>query len=179
MVDALCAGLLELGTAPAVDLGVLADGDALENTLHLWGAHCAAFGLLLLDDHDPHVAPGLHVARVAGPLALARVRQLTRSWETFDRAFEACPMEQEQALFDDRIAPCFAALGMDLERMDLARDHLFMIDDRYVALFPGDRWDAHAARQPAPRYARPDHEARLCGLRRVTALKQARWWPVS
>ena len=69
----------------------------------------AAFGLVLHGDHDPHVAPGLHVARPSDPHALARLQQLARSWEMFDRAFEACPAELEQQLFDERIAPLLSS----------------------------------------------------------------------
>lgn len=163
-VDALRASLLALATNPGDDLTPETE---LAEAQRLWAAHCAAFGLVLLDDHDPHVAPGLHVARSPGPLAVARLRQLGRSWETFDRAFEACPQELEQALFDEHIAPCFVSLGMPLAAVDLAQDHLFVIDERYVASFPAERWNEHAARHVAPESG--DRERLMCALRRVTA----------
>lgn len=161
-VDAVRASLVALAEAPADDP---ASVPRLESARRLWDEHCATLGLQLLDDHDPHVAPGLHVARTPGPLTPGRVRQLARSWETFDRAFEACPLEVEQRLFDERIAPCFLRLGAPLEWVDLAEDHAFVIDERYVALFPAERWTGHAARHRAPSSPTPDPLVRA--LRRV------------
>lgn len=164
LVEALRASLLALAAVPADDP---ASGTPLASAQRLWAQHCAALGLRLLDDHDPHVAPGLHVARAPGPSTPARVRQLARSWETFDRAFEACPLDVERRLFDERIAPCFVLLGVPLERVDLAEDHAFVIDERYVALFPTERWAGHAARHHAP--GSPDDEPLARALRRVTS----------
>ena len=163
-VDALRASLLELAMEPDEGLAHQAE---LANARRRWAAHCAAFGLVLLDDHDPHVAPGLHVARSPGPLAVARLRQLGRSWETFDRAFEACPPALERVFFDEHIARCFVSLGIPLAHVDLAQDHLFVIDERYVASFPAERWNEHAARHVAPESG--DRERLMCALRRVTA----------
>lgn len=145
-VDALRASLLALVSAPddAPEWPALR-----ENARRQWEAHSAAFGLVLLDDHDPQLAPGLHEARVPGPLVATRVRQLTRSWEMFDRTFEACSWDLECALFDERLAPCFGALGVPVGEVELARDHAFVIDERYVAMFPAERWAEHAARHDA------------------------------
>jgi hypothetical protein len=146
--NALRARLLALGVAAPEPLDGASDEREVQRARDLWNAHARGFGLVLVDDHDPHVAPGLHVARPENTLALTRVQQLTRSWEAFDRAFEACPVTLEQALFDARIAPCFEALDVPLAQVDLARDHLFVIDERYVASFPEERWDSHVARHP-------------------------------
>lgn len=167
--SALCASLVALGAAPLEPQVGERDEDELEHARQLFGAHAHGFGLVLLDDHDPHVAPGLHVRRAPDPLRPSRVRALLRSWEAFDRAFEACPMDQEEALFDARIAPCFEALGVPLTQLDLAHDHLFVIDERYVASFPEERWAAHAARRTREGAGSVDHERLLRGLRRVCA----------
>jgi hypothetical protein len=168
--NAVRVSLLALGAA-LVDPLDAPDEGVLQHARKLWVAHAHGFGLVLLDDHDPHVAPGLHVVRTTDPLALTRVQQLTRSWEAFDRAFEACPMTLEQALFDARIAPCFEALGAPLAQLDLARDHLFVIDERYVASFPEERWAAHVARSANSTDASSEHEHErvLRGLRLVCA----------
>jgi hypothetical protein len=123
--------------------------------------------LVLLGDGDPHMAPGLHVSRRLEPIAPSQVARLVRSWEAFDRAFEACILEQEQALFDAHVAPCFAALGLSLAALDVARDHLFLIRERYVASFPEERWTAHASRHRAMEGPSAAQELALRGLRRV------------
>lgn len=164
LVDALRASLLALAEEPA---DTAPSHAMLDQARQRWAEHCAAFGLVLHGDHDPHVAPGLHVARPSDPHALARLQQLARSWEMFDRAFAACPAELEQQLFDERIAPCFRSVGVSLADVDLAQDHLFVIDERYVASFPAERWDQRAARHAA--LAERDGERMLRGLRRVTS----------
>ena len=163
-MDALRASLLALADVPADTLPAAA---TLDLARQQWAEHCAAFGLVLHGDHDPHVAPGLHEARPSHPLAITRLQQLARSWETFDRAFEACPPELEQQLFDERIAPCFLQMGFSLADVDLAQDHLFVIDERYVASFSAERWDTHAARHAAPVVR--DGERMPRALRRVTS----------
>lgn len=164
LVDALRASLLALAQEPA---DTSPSPGMLDRARQQWAEHCAAFGLVLHGDHDPHVAPGLHVVRPSDPLAIARLRHLARSWEMFDRAFEACSAELEQRLFDERIAPCFLSVGVSLADMDLAQDHLFVIDERYVASLPPERWDQHAARHAAP--VERDGERMLRGIRRVVS----------
>lgn len=138
----------------------------------------AQHGVQLLGDHDPGVASGFFVARGATP-STAQLTRLLRSWEAFDRAFEACEAHEEAALFDGRLRPFLGALGAPSVWAAIASEHAFVVDGRYVASLPDERLAAHLARvggdageQPQgaardPESAQRDSDAALRGLRRV------------
>jgi hypothetical protein len=174
--------LAALDEAPGADAAdTLARAVAQLRTLQ--GEHNVA----LLDDHDPSLADGFYVARGAPPEP-ARLREIMRSWERFDRAFAPCPTSEERALIDTRVWPFLVAAGLAGCARALTREHLFVVDGRYAGSFSDERWDAHASRQvvdmtadereaAAPALA-GDKEARLLrGL--AHALRAARGAPTN
>ena len=145
----------------------------------------AQHGVQLLGDHDPGVASGIFVARGATP-STAQLTRLLRSWEAFDRAFEACEAQEEAALFDERLRPFLAALGAPSVWAAIASEHAFVVDGRHVASLPDERLAAHLARvgrdageQPPgaagdAESAQSDADAALRGLRRVLTQRERR-----
>ncbi|MEM6959832.1 MAG: hypothetical protein AAF645_29380 [Myxococcota bacterium] len=106
LVDLLVAGRID-------DAQRVIDGDL--------GAHALA----LLPDHDSTLFVGVYERRPGfdwiGPSAVAR---LARSWEQFDRHFEACSEARAEAALK-RARALLRAWALN----GLAADHLFLVYD--------------------------------------------------
>ncbi|NOY94727.1 MAG: hypothetical protein GXP55_26410 [Deltaproteobacteria bacterium] len=108
----------------------------------------------LIDDVETGVASGTFHARV--PVSRERVRELSRSWEAFDRAFERLEATAERALLE-------AALWPALDRGELvhvseaeANSVAFTLPGDHLGIWPGELWSTQLAEwRAARRQAKP------------------------
>ena len=85
-------------------------------------------------------------------LDLDRLRPTLRSWEAFDRGFDACDATLEATLVDTRVIPFLEAIGVaehSEDALDVLGHHLVVLDQRYAGSFPTDRWQEHLTRRVA------------------------------
>ncbi|MFW6023423.1 MAG: hypothetical protein ACOC9O_01645 [Myxococcota bacterium] len=125
----------------------------------------AAHGLWILDDEEAEPGDGVFLPRSGAPVAMPRLREVARSWEQFDRTFEA----EDETRTDDRLRrqlwPFLDESQLLLAGVDFAPDHLVVFDDGAVGSWSAASWGrVLAAWAQARRWAgrddwHPDHFA--------------------
>ncbi|MEZ4329313.1 MAG: hypothetical protein R3B40_29055 [Polyangiales bacterium] len=151
--DAPTEALVTLLLARSAHVAARTDDDSERRfaTVRWLRAKLAAHSVWLLDDHDPRLAPGFFEAH-EGALDLDRLRPTLRSWEAFDRGFDACDATLEATLVDTRVIPFLEAIGVaehSEDALDVLGHHLVVLDQRYAGSFPSDRWQEHLTRRVA------------------------------
>lgn len=100
----------------------------------------ASHELRILADEGTEPGDGVFLPRDAGLLPEWRVREVARSWESFDRAFE----REEEARTDERLRrqlwPFLDDTCLLLGGVDFAPDHLMAFDDGAVGSWSAASW---------------------------------------
>lgn len=106
----------------------------------------ARHGVGIVADVETSVAAGTFRARVA--LSEARLRELSRSWEAFDRAFERLEASDERALLERCLWPALDEMDDHLDAaLDDAdtNDVAFTLPGECLGIWPGDVWQLRLA----------------------------------
>jgi hypothetical protein len=100
----------------------------------------AAAGLWIMDDQDADLGDGTFLPRGDRPLLPARLREIGRSWEQFDRAFAQEPEADARVRIGRHLWAFLDETGLLLGGVDFARDHLVVFDDGAVGCWSPSGW---------------------------------------
>lgn len=100
----------------------------------------ARHGIVLVDDVDSSVANGVFAPRDGVALSPSRVRELTRSWEQFDRVFAALSEGDADRLLRDSLWPFLTETQLACEGAAGMADHLILFASGAVAVYSPIGW---------------------------------------
>lgn len=100
----------------------------------------ARHGIVLLDDIDTAVASGVFVPRDGVALPPRRLRELTRSWEQFDRTFTPLPEGEADRLLRTQLWPFLAETELPREGGAVMTDRAVLFDSGALAIYSPAAW---------------------------------------
>jgi hypothetical protein len=114
----------------------------------------ARASVMRIEDVETGVASGSFHARV--PLSPARVPELSRSWEAFDRAFERLGAEAEHALLARYLWPLLSEDGASDLSEPAGLGVAFTLPGDHLCIWPVDLWRTKLAEWRAAKSSSSD-----------------------
>lgn len=135
-------------SVPFVD-AVLAAAEgtgAIDTAVHILRRSESEHGLTILDGAEGEPGDGVFVPREPAAHTPDRVRELARSWEQFDRSFDAEPEARTEDRLHRSLWPFLGSTHLVLAGVDFAPDHLLLFNDGAVGSWSPASWARVMAR---------------------------------